>query len=303
MTGPRNLPASVRERLLQRAKREQRPFDEVLTYYAMERFLYRVSRTQHVERLVLKGALMLPIWGTSIARATRDIDMSGRSPTDVGAVVQECLAVSVEPDGLEFRPQSVVLSDIRKDEPYGGTRATFEARLENARIRVQVDVGFGDPITPGPVEVTYPTLLDQPAPRLWAYPVATTIAEKLNAIVELGLASSRLKDYFDLWSIARVMEIDGDTLVRAIRATFGRRGTPMGGAVPVGLTPAFGEDASKRAQWSAFTRRIRAQDAPPLDEVVTAVAAFLGPVLTAAAEEGTWGREWGKLGRWMNSRS
>lgn len=197
MIEPKNLAASIRERLRQRAATDRRPFDEVLTYYAIERFLFRLSKTSHRDRFVLKGALMLPLWGMSIARATRDIDLLGRgdpTPAEIASMIADCIAVAVHPDAVAFDPASIETSEIREQERYGGTRATFLAYLERARIKMQVDVGLGDVVTPGVVAITYPALLELPAPELAGYPVETTIAEKLEAIVDLGLANSRMKD-------------------------------------------------------------------------------------------------------------
>jgi len=301
VTPPRNVAASVRDRLLQRAKREGRPFDEVLVYYAIERFLYRLSRTRHAQRLVLKGALMLPLWGSSIARATRDIDMLGRAtmaPAEVEGIVRECMQVQVDADGLDFVPGSIVLDEIRKEERYGGVRTTFQARMERTKIHLQLDIGFGDVITPSTVEITYPTLLGDPAPVLAGYPAATAVAEKLEAIVDLGLANSRMKDYFDLWTIASALELDGRTLARAVAATFRRRGTALPSAPPVGLMAAFGDDDAKQRQWAAFVRRIRIPDAPPLSEVIGRIAAFLVPVLDAALSDVEWRATWPPGGPW-----
>jgi hypothetical protein len=303
VTPPRNAAASVRDRLLQRAKREGRPFEELLTYYAIERFLYRLSQTDHASRLVLKGALMLPLWGTSIARATRDIDMLGRvsmSAEAVETMVRECMQVVAEPDGLEYVTDSIVLSEIRKDERYGGVRATFQAGIERTRIHLQLDVGFGDVVTPSPVAISYPTLLDHPAPVLAGYPPVTAIAEKLNAIVDLGMANSRMKDYFDLWSLSRALELDGALLASAIAATFRRRETAIPPAPPVGLTAAFGSDAAKQQQWNAFLRRIRAVDALALHVVVDRVAAFLVPAIAVAARGESWVATWPPGGPWRS---
>lgn len=304
MTPPHNAAASARDRLLQRAKKESRPFDEVLTYYAIERFLFRLAQTSHVERLVLKGALMLPMWGFSLARATRDIDMLGTTTMtsdEVGAMVRECMQVGVEPDGLEFLPGSIQLSEIRKEERYGGVRATFEARMERTKIHLQLDIGFGDVITPAAIEISYPTLLDQPAPTLSGYPAVTAIAEKLEAIVDLGLGNSRLKDYFDLWRLAGALELDAATLTRAVASTFRRRGTALPAVTPAGLTPAFGGDPTKQRQWSAFIRRIRISDAPTLATVVEQIAAFLQPVLEAAARSEPWPARWQAGGPWKDA--
>jgi hypothetical protein len=163
MTGPKNLAASVHARLLMRAKAEGRPFDEVLTYYAIERFLYRLSRTAHRDRFVLKGALMLPLWGMAIARATRDIDFLGRgalTTDELASVIADCVAVEVPPDAINFDASTIAVAEIREDTRYGGIRATFLGYLERAKINMQVDVGLGDAVTPGVVEITYPALLD-----------------------------------------------------------------------------------------------------------------------------------------------
>lgn len=227
MTGPKNLAASVRERLRHRAVADGRPFDEVLTYYAIERFLFRLSQTAHRDRFVLKGALMLPLWGMAMARATRDIDLLGRgtpTPDEIAGVIADCIAAEVPPDALEFDASSIETGKIREDERYGGIRATFLAYLERARIKMQVDIGLGDAVTPGVVTIIYPVLLELPAPKLFGYPVETTIAEKLEAIVDLGLANSRMKDFFDLWCrLARQSGLRGRGFGVRPRARPGRR--------------------------------------------------------------------------------
>jgi hypothetical protein len=294
MTAPRNVAASVHDKLLARAKREHRPFDEVLTYYGIERFLFRLGETPHVTRFVLKGALMLPLWGSKVVRATRDIDMLGATTMtqdEVARVIRDAMAVAVDPDGLDFLPDTIELTDIRAEEKYGGVRATFEARMDRAEIHVQLDVGFGDVITPGTLSIQYPTLLAGPAPRLSGYPPETAIAEKLEAIVDLGLANSRLKDYFDLWSLTGELALDGKTISAAVAATFRRRGTTLPSNLPAGLTDAFAKDQAKQRQWAAFVRRIRVENAPSLVEVVERTSMFFEPVLLALAARsilGTW---------------
>ena len=286
MNEPKNVAASVRERLRQRAAAEKRPFDEVLTYYAMERFLYRLSMTAHRDRFVLKGALMLPLWGTKIARATRDIDLLGQgnpTPAEIAAVIADCVAAEVPPDGLVFDASSIETGEIRESERYGGIRATFQATLERARIKMQVDVGLGDAVTPAVVEITYPALLEQPAPVLVGYPVETAIAEKLEAVVDLGLANSRMKDFFDLWILLGSLELDGDAVTKAVRATFARRGTPIPVDAPIGLTPEFAIDSNKQKQWAAFVRRVRLTEAPDLSEVIRRIESFAMPVFRGPA--------------------
>jgi hypothetical protein len=283
VTGPKNLAASVHARLLNRAKAEGRPFDELLTYYAIERFLFRLSRTGHRDRFVLKGALMLPLWGTDIARATRDIDFLGRGALtmdELARVIRDCLAVEVPPDAINFDASTIAVDEIREDTRYGGMRATFLGFLDRAKITMQVDVGLGDAVTPGIVAITYPALLDLPAPELVGYPVETTIAEKLEAIVDLGLTNSRMKDFFDLWSLLGNLALDGETMTAAVKATFVRRGTATPSSLPVGLTEQFATERAKVAQWSAFTSRLRITNPPPLPTVIVRIAAFAMPVFT-----------------------
>ncbi len=295
MTEPKNLAASIRELLRQRSVADHRPFDEVLTYYAIERFLFRLSKAPHRERFILKGALMLPLWGTNVARATRDIDFLGRgnpTPADIAAMIVDCLAVSVPPDALVFDPASIKTAEIREHERYGGIRATFLAHLERARINMQVDVGLGDVVTPGVVAITYPAILDLPAPELSAYPAETTIAEKLEAIVDLGLANSRMKDFFDLWSLLGNLALDGATIAKAVEATFARRRTVIPTEAPLGLTAEFAADRDKLAQWSAFVHRLRLQNPPTLATVVERITKFAIPVFVAISATGTPGTRW-----------
>jgi hypothetical protein len=283
MRETKNLAASIREQLRKRAVAEARPFDEVLTYFAIERFLFRLSRTAHRDRFVLKGALMLPLWGTALARATRDIDLLGRgavTPEQLANVITDCLTVEVPPDAISFDASTIKVTEIRENARYGGIRATFLGYLERAKINMQVDVGLGDVVTPAVVSIVYPALLELPAPELSGYPVETTIAEKLEAIVDLGLANSRMKDFFDLWCLLGNLEIDGAIVTAALQATFARRGTAIPQDPPVGLTEQF-VTRDKLAQWSAFTRRLRLDDPPDLAPVIARIAAFATPVFTA----------------------
>jgi len=207
-----------------------RPFQELLQYYAMERFLYRLSKSPHSARFVLKGALMLRVWDAPMARPTKDIDLLGRlenSLENLSTVVREVCAVDVEPDGLVFRPPTVKSERIREDADYQGVRIRFEGSLGTARIAMQLDVGIGDVMVPGPVDIVYPTLLDFPAPRLKGYPRETAIAEKFEAMIKLGTLNSRMKDFYDIWLLSRQFDFDGPTLAQAVTATFANRGTAL----------------------------------------------------------------------------
>ncbi len=261
---PKNMAASVHARLAETARRTNRPFQELLQYYGMERFLYRLSKSPHAARFVLKGALMLRVWNAPMARPTKDIDLLGRleSPLEnLSTVVREVCAVDVEPDGLVFTPATVKSERIREDADYESVRIRFEGLLGRARIAMQLDVGIGDVMVPGPVEIAYPTLLDFPAPRLKGYPRETAIAEKFEAMVKLGTLNSRMKDFYDIWILSRQFGFAGPTLAQAVTATFANRGTTVT-AEPVALTTEFSENEVANTQWRAFVRKGRLANAP-----------------------------------------
>ncbi len=290
-----NVAASVRQRLLNKAHASGRPFNEILLYFAMERFLYRLSRSPHEEKFVLKGALMLAMWEVARTRPTRDIDLLGNVANDIQpivAVVREICCQKVEPDGLEFDVDSVRGERIAEETEYEGVRVRFRGRLGTARVSMQIDVGFGDVVVPGPVAMEYPTILDLPAPRIRGYTRESVIAEKFHTMVRKGLLNSRLRDFFDVWALSRQFDFDGGALAAAVRGTFARRDleiTPR----PVALTEEFAADTAKATQWRGFLRKSRLDGAPgELAEVVEAIAAFLGPV----AEALHGGRE--LVGRW-----
>jgi len=243
----KNLPASVRQRLTNKAKEADRPFQEVLQYFAMERFLYRLTQSRHSDKFVLKGALMFTAWGGPSSRPTKDIDFLARMDNSVEAVVEvmrEVCGQAVEPDGLIFDVQSVAGEAIKEDADYSGMRVTFLVTLQNARVSMQIDLGFGDVVTPTAAMTGYPALLDFPAPQLLGYPRETVVAEKFEAMTKLGLLNSRMKGFYDLWVLSRQFDFDGATLATAIQRTFGNRNTAVV-TRPTALTPGFGSDGSK----------------------------------------------------------
>lgn len=278
--------ASIHARLLNRAKTRGEDFNLLLTRYAIERFLYRLSRAPARDSLWLKGALLFDLWFDVPHRPTRDADFLGFGPMDaesLEAALREVCGI-VADDGMDFDAGSITTEEIREDARYGGLRVRLQGRLGNARCPLQLDVGYGDAVTPGPEEAVYPTVLDdQPAPRLRVYPRATVVAEKLEAIVSLGMANSRMKDYFDLRALAREGEVAAGLLADAIAATFTRRNTVLPPDMPLGLSDEFAKDPSKRAQWKAFLGRNRL-DAPTLDTVVIEVREFVGEPLGLALE-------------------
>ena len=257
---PRNLAASVRQRLLNLAKERQEDFQLVLTRYGLERTMYRLSRSKHRSQFVLKGALLFSLWSDVPHRATRDLDLLGRGASDIprlGNIFREIIATEVEEDGLEFHQESVRGERIREDQEYAGVRIHFEANLAAARIFIQVDIGFGDAVIPDAEEMEYPTLLDFPKPRLLVYPREAVIAEKFQAMTMLGIANSRMKDFYDIWVLSRKFGFQGKALGEAIKATFARRETPLPTESPLALTQEFCDDQGKQAQWRAFINRAK----------------------------------------------
>ncbi len=250
-----NVSASVRARLLNIAKAQGADFNQVLVRFALERLLFRMSRSEHADRFVLKGALLFTLWYDMPHRATRDADLLGFGASDLPSLAQtfrEIATVEAD-DGIVFEPASVVVEEIRKDAGYAGARVTLRGELAGARCRTQIDIGFGDAVTPAPVDAIYPVLLDDlPAPRLRTYPVYSVIAEKLHAIALLGMTNSRMKDYFDLAVLLDRETLEEDTLAAAIAATFTRRGAAVPDTWPVGLTDEFASDRSRQALWGAF---------------------------------------------------
>lgn len=280
----RNLAASVRARLKNRADATNEDYNLLLTRYGLERLLYRLSVSEHAPNFLLKGALLFVLWTELPRRPTHDADLLGFGADDVDsvlAVFRDVCAVACD-DGMCFDTGAIRGSVIRKQAGYGGVRINIPATLDGARLALQVDVGFGDVVTPSPEVVRYPVLLDdQPAPHLRAYPKYTVCAEKLQALCQLAMANTRLKDYFDLWLLLSAGDLEDALLTQAISATFARRDTALPPGWPVGLTDAFAADVAKQRQWQAFLRKNRLE-APDLAEVVKALRAALAQPLDAA---------------------
>lgn len=278
------LVQSVQARLVRHAKDIGVDPNLVFTRYAVERFLYRLSRSPHADRFVLKGALLLLVWLGETLRPTRDADLLGfgeLSDETLARIFRDVCGVEVEADAMVFLHDTIEVQPIREADDYGGHRVTLQARLGPARIHVQVDIGLGDAITPGPEWLEYPPLLDFPGPRLRAYPRATVVAEKLHAMVALGMSNSRMKDYFDVHALLQEGKLDVDMLARAIEATFQRRRTAVPDGVPVGLSDAFATDATNQARWRGFLDRNRLSG-PDLSEVVHEIREGVMPALERA---------------------
>jgi predicted nucleotidyltransferase component of viral defense system len=285
----RNLPASIRQRLLDLARQRGEDFQAILDRYAVERLLYRLSISDQRNEFLLKGALLFAVWFDAPHRPTRDADLLGFGEPDAARLADSVgrLCTIAADDAITYDATTITVQEIREHASYPGLRVNLRAALDNARCNVQLDVGFGDAVTPAPVEAEYPSLLaDLPSPRLRVYPRETVYAEKLEAIAHLGIANSRMKDYFDLLALAREDAMDATTLARAIAATFERRSTPLPEAMPLGLTPEFARDAGKRQQWNAFLNRNRLE-APALDATIEEIARFLDrPLARARGSQG-----------------
>ena len=280
-----NIPASVHARLLNRARERGESYDQVLQYFAIERFLYRLSLTEWDERFVVKGAIMLRAWGTPLGRPTRDIDFLGEIDNAAAAVeraIRDCLAVQYPDDGLAFDAE-IETTEINVADKSPGVRVVVRGQLDGGRFRLQLDVGVDDVVVPDPEWVDYPTLLDLDAPRILVYQPATAVAEKFETMVSKGLANSRLRDYYDVWLLATMHTHDGAELTAALAATFSHRGTAMPSDIPPGLTATFSRDAEARARWSAFLSGKGIEAPADLAEVCQVIISFIMPPLAAAA--------------------
>jgi hypothetical protein len=299
---PRDVAASVHARLLNRARQRGEDFQLVLHRYAAERFLYRLGRCGQRERYVLKGAMLFALWGSSLYRPTRDLDFTGygsSEPADVLASFGAICRCPVEDDGILFDTSSLAAEPIREGAEYDGIRVCLQASLGNARIPMQIDVGFGNAVVPPASNVEYPTLLDAPAPSIRAYPPEAVIAEKLHALVVIGERNTRVKDVYDLYVLAGQFSFDGAQLAGAIAATFERRRTPTTAAIPAALTPRYFADGARAEQWRAYLTRNGLPGAPgDLARVGEQVQAFLRPLWSALAEGQAFRGTWPAGGTW-----
>ncbi len=286
---PRNVSASVRQQLLNRSKADNRSFNELLQYYAMERFLYRLSLSEHAQHYILKGALMLRAWNSPEFRPTMDIDMLGKTGNEeenIIAQIRDILAVKIEPDGLIFDCDSIQTERITEDADYEGIRVRFRGVLDAARISMQIDIGFGDIVYPGSEKAELPCMLDYPAPLLLCYSRESAIAEKFEAMIKLGQLNSRMKDFYDIWLLSRQFEFELSTLSEAIRLTFRQRGTELNGPVD-----AFSVDfiTSRQPIWAAFRKRLKQEHVPEsFREMATEVEIFLEPIIKGVSGNITW---------------
>jgi len=297
-----NMAASVRQRLLNVARENGEDFQLILTRYSLERLLYRIEQSELSDVFVLKGAMLFQIWTGKTHRPTRDLDLLGQGEASLSRFRKLFQRVCEEPvndDGLAFLADSVQVERLKEGQQYEGLRVRMVARLSNARIPVQVDIGFGDTVTPEPIRIHYPSLLDFPTPQLDTVTRETAIAEKMQAMVMLGMANSRMKDFFDLWFLAMNFDYDGLLLCRAIRETFSRRSTEVPGSIPIALTSEFIDDRQKKVQWRAFLRKNQLErEETHFGQVAEVLQAFLLPPSYSIASAQPFNRHWRRGEAW-----
>ncbi len=297
----KNIAASVHQRLLNKARESSRPFNELLQHFAIERFLHRLSKSPHAERFLLKGALMFSVWTGPGSRPTMDIDLLGKIDNSlevIGAAMRDACEMKVTPDGVEFHSDTLTATRIAEHAEYQGVRCRVRGSLGAVRISLQIDVGFGDIIVPGPCKVAYPTLLDFPPPELDGYTRESSIAEKFQGMVKLGVLNSRMKDFYDIWFLSSMFDFNSETLSEAIEKTFENRNTQIS-ATPTVFDLSFFKDEDKKVQWLGFIRKSKLAEAPEsFEDVAAAIKVFLEPLASSLFEQQTFHGVWAAPGPW-----
>lgn len=294
MEKKKNLAASVRARLKNRAQETDTEFQTMLIRFGNERLLYRLSQSEYKTRFLLKGATLFAVWTGEPHRPTKDMDLLGFGNFDIPTlenIFREICGIDGG-DGLEFRADSIKGAEIRADKIYQGIRITLQAFLDGAKIPLQIDIGFGDAVTPAAEMETLETILDLPRPRLKIYPKETVIAEKFEAMVKLGIGNSRMKDFWDVQFLVRNFDFDGALLQKAIRATFAARATVFPQTLPVALTDAFVENAAVAADWKGFIRRGKITNDTDFREVIESLRSFFAPLVEAESRKADFERHW-----------
>ena len=301
----KNIAASVHQRLLNKAKESSRPFNEILQHFAIERFIYRLSKSPHADRFILKGALMFPVWAGSMSRPTMDIDLLGNieNSTDlIVTVFKDVCETEVQNDGIVFHKDTVTATRITEDADYKGVRVLLRGNLSIVQLFIQIDIGFGDVIIPKPYRVKYPVLLNFPPPELDGYTMESTVAEKFQAMVKLDLFNSRMKDFYDIWFFSRRFDFKGETLIEAIEKTFEKtfekRKTPLI-SEPSIFNPMFMKDDTKQAQWQGFIKKTKLTDASiSFEDVAVGIKIFLRPVVVSMINQQIFRLFWTAPGPW-----
>jgi len=297
---PKNVGASARARLRNHAREHHLEFQLVLTEYAVERFLHRLGASSYADQFVLKGAMLFRLWSEEHRRATWDLDLLGPTGTDaalIASIISEICSIQAD-DGLEFETAGLRSERIRLDDEAAGLRYRLHARLADARIPMQIDIGFGDVPVPAPQLKPYPTLLDHPPPKVLTYARESVVAEKLEAMITLGVTNSRMKDFYDVGVLASTFAFEGEILATAIRSTFARRQTPVPTVEPVVLSREFLQAPERRTQWRAFIRRSRLSEPVDFERLEALLRDFLLPILTTLANDREFNGTWRPCGPW-----
>ena len=297
----KNIAASVHQLLLNEAKNASRTFNEILQHYAIERFMYRLSKSPHAERFILKGALMFSVWCGPASRPTMDVDLLGKIDNSLDviiSIIRDVVNLDVEDDGILFNSETVTAVRITEDAEYEGVRARVQGNLGNACVSIQVDIGFGDVIIPGPSKVAYPVLLYFPPPELYGYSMESTIAEKFQAMAKRGSINSRMKDFYDIWMLSQTFNFKGKLLAEAIRKTFENRKTPISLNQAL-FDPEFINDRDKNIQWQGFIKKSKIKDAPKsFNDVSAAIRVFIEPILISLIKGNAFKGVWNAPGPW-----
>ena len=293
----------VRNQLVRLANASSQDVQSTMIHYANERFLYRIGVSTYANRLILKGANLFRIWTSAEIRPTRDLDFSGLGEMtleDAESIIRSLCALDLPGDGIRFREETVNSTFIRHQSGYGGIRVKLIAQITKARLPMQIDIGFGDVVTPSALKVEYPTLLDMPAPNIRAYPPETAVAEKFQILVDFGIVNSRMKDLFDLWLISETISFKGRILANAIRKTFNTRNTQIPTGIPLALTREFADDPLKRAQWQGFLRKLEDCSAPDsLEQVQQQLLLFMLPPVRSIVANENFDSVWEPGDGWM----
>jgi len=299
--GVKNLSASVLARLRNQAKKSNQTFNEVLTYYGLERFLYRITKSEYEGKFVLKGALVMVTWGASPMRITKDMDLRAFIQPDLQSVIgvmRDICNTEVEADAIQFDPDSIRAEQIVETAIYPGIRVRLMGFIERVRIPLQIDMAFSGPIVPEPKIRTYPTILDLPPPQIRSYPTEAIVAEKLDAIIQLGAINTRMKDFYDLWKIQSGFEFKGSLLLSSIRSIFDSRQTRLPEKTPIGISMSFAKD--NQSLWEAFLRRIGESNPEIIsfEHVIEDVWNFVEPLIQSLREDRPFNVAWSPETGW-----
>lgn len=299
-----NVPASIRQRLLNLSRERKDEFGLILTQYAIERLLARLEQSSYAGQFILKGAQLFSLWLAIPHRPTRDLDLLKQGESDVQflvALFREVIPITIEPpDGIVFLQDSVKGAVIREDASYEGVRITLRYDLNGATDAMQVDIGVGDAVVPIPKHVEMPSILGFPPIHIRAYSKETVIAEKLEAIIALGIRNSRMKDFYDIWILAQSFCFEGSSLCESIAATFNRRHTEIPAFPPLALTTEFWEESNKLIQWRGFLRRLPLDESShSLEHIITDLQKFLLPLLSSLAAKKNFTKVWNSSDGWQ----